>query len=810
MEVFKNEQEVNKTVSKLLGNVTDYESFWKDYFPKFDFIHRLWLHKVGDRHGFEVKAKEFVYFNVPTFVEFKYDNYKRKIYFLNNLYNHGFEGEYDPNNEMHQCRALDFPCDYSKVPELTTAEIKFIDEKWDIAFKGFFQSSLRPLFDRCGENPMKYFTEYEQSLINDDEALFHKLGLPLDKESDFYGLFFAMMFDEKRKFDQNPIEYKYQILNQDVMPSVSNYNKFSTITSFEFGYKKFRDSVLNKFEETQKEFETVGTISKTELGRKIEGMKIAFNELEDDNKDRKYVLANPLNEENRKAKEIVDVPPLVTSSSPFGMFAGAIKVFDVRIESEKNEVELLIENEDKFLKEFERLIQALIVFEFNLEGEAHKDKDYRHKTDISCIENGNLREKLLDSYDDTKRVFDYLFKRKNDETYLSFTDELIEELETHKITIEKNIKIIESLTDEKFVSESRKYLAYDNLLPKRFKSIFKYYKDGSIEFGSKSNKFIDDFYKRKNDEYYFRQPNESKPLKEKIIEDERVYLLRVGKLIERLTALVETRKKDIKNFKFKNFAFEKSDVRKVVEDTSDMLIKNLQLKIGEKVKSYTLNEIAEDLKNFDNSIDIIGRELTYKEIHGFYESVQATLSSWMTGKLSWNAPESAGIKSTKGFNFLYCTSLRVLYERLLNEGSTSTPSVFAPSQIEEREKIEAHTKRSEEIKNAFAEYGFIEYLKTSKGYNESQIIKIESLISENKTPFIIALLKEIGYLDYFKKEYCNDKGTEQHIKLGKVLGVTNRRIKGNIYVLIHGSTENKKSYESWKFQEEVSEIIKGL
>jgi hypothetical protein len=674
MKLFKNKQEVNKTVSKLLGNVTDYESFWNDYFPKFDFIHRLWLHKERQGLGFEFKVQEFV--------SFKYENYKRKIYFENNLYNNGFEGEYDPNNEMHQWRASEIPRNY-KVPELTEREIKEIDLCWEIAFNTSDKYVLRELFDKVFDNPIKYFTEYEQSLINDDEALYDKLGLPCDKDTLFYNLFFVTMLDEKRKFDQNPIEYKYQILNQDVTPSVSNYNKFSTITSFEFGYKKFRDSVLNKFEETQKEFETVGTISKTELGRKIEGMKIAFNELEDDNKNRKYVLANPLNEENRKAKEIVDVPRRVTSSSPFGMLAGAIKVFDVRIESEKNEVELLIESEDKFLKEFERLIKALIVFESNLKGVTFKNKDYRDNTlVISCLTNGNLREKLLDSYDDTKRVFDYLFKRKNDETYLSFTDELIEELETHKITIEKNIKIIESLTDEKFVSESRKYLDYDNLLPKRFKEIFKYYKDGSIELGSKPNEYIDNFYKRKNDEYYLKQPNESKPLKEKIIEDERVYLLRVGKLIERLTALAETRKKDIKSFKFKNFTFEKSDIRTVIEGTSDMLIKNLQLKIGEKVKSYTLNEIAEDLKNFDNSIDIIGRELTYKEIHGCYESVQATLSSWMTGKLIWNAPESAGIKSTKGFNFLYCTSLRVLYERLLNEGSTSTPSVFAPSQIE--------------------------------------------------------------------------------------------------------------------------------
>jgi hypothetical protein len=158
----------------------------------------------------------------------------------------------------------------------------------------------------------------------------------------------------------------------------------------------------------------------------------------------------------------------------------------------------------------------------------------------------------------------------------------------------------------------------------------------------------------------------------------------------------------------------------------------------------------------------------------------------------------------------HLTKVRIDIGKMIDVLKDSTPSVVAPSQIEETEKIEALTKRSEEIKNAFAEYGFIEYLKTSKGYNESQIIKIESLISENETPFIIALLEEIEYLDYFKKEYCNSKGTERDEKLGAVLKAAPRRIKGNINVLNAKSTESRTDYTSRNFKENVSEIIKGL
>jgi hypothetical protein len=204
MKLSKNKQEVNKTVSTLLGNVTDYESFWKDYFPKFDFIHRLWLHKERQGLGFEFKVQEFV--------NFKYDNYKQKDYAKNILSSKGFE-DYDPNNEMHQCKELLYQYD-RKAPELTEKEIKNIDLCWEIAFNTSDKYVLRELFDKVFDNPMKYFTEYEQSLINDDEALYDKLGLPCDKDTLFYNLFFVTMLDEKRKFDQNPIDYKYQILNR--------------------------------------------------------------------------------------------------------------------------------------------------------------------------------------------------------------------------------------------------------------------------------------------------------------------------------------------------------------------------------------------------------------------------------------------------------------------------------------------------------------------------------------------------------------------------------------------------------------------
>jgi hypothetical protein len=685
MKLFKNKQEVNKTVSKLLGNVTDYESFWNDYFPKFDFIHRLWLHKVGDRHGFEVKAKEFVYFNVPTFVEFKYDNYKQKIYFENNLYNNGFEGEYDPNNKMHQWLALEIPRNY-KVPELTKAELKEIDVKWDIAFNTSDKRLLRDLFGKVSENPMKYFTEYEQSLINDDEALYDKLGLPCDKKTLFYNLFFVTMLDEKRKFDQNPIEYKYQILNRkndmtNVTPlALTNSLLDSSCNPFiSFKAKTIAppfDTYPLEGYEKQENFPNCCDYHKAILNRVVKWLE-RFPNCCEPHREMQRIY-------NFDKEDFKDLPLKILNQSDFTRF----------------HIQKRLESEDWY----EDITQYLT---WNLFSFGQPNIGY----------------------------FKYI---------LIVKDYLLEKYEVTKIDENKAKLLIKYIDDSISINPNIEDTGFDMVYEtyKKWLEIFPfdipYFRDIKDEYSKKFPAFDGKLVRNR----YTGLVQGKAITKNKLI----AYLIQTTKDL-----LDKIQPREL----FRNGII--SDITKY-----NFYLESLNVNNSKIVKAYTEKEFE--------YVSIL--ELWLKNFESFFKNVEPLLT-----KIQPN---------------------------------DTTPSVVTPSQIEEREKIEAYTKRSEEIKNAFAEYRFIEYLKTSKGYNESQIIKIESLISENETPFIIALLEEIKYLDHFKKEYCNSKGTERDKKLGAVLKAAPRRIKGNINVLNAKSTESRTDYTSWNFKENVSEIIKGL
>lgn len=102
------------------------------------------------------------------------------------------------------------------------------------------------------------------------------------------------------------------------------------------------------------------------------------------------------------------------------------------------------------------------------------------------------------------------------------------------------------------------------------------------------------------------------------------------------------------------------------------------------------------------------------------------------------------------------------------------------------------------------EYGFTQFLG-----NKNLSVKIKELIIENEMPYRIALLKEIGFLDYFFKEYAKTKEHGFEL-LSKVFEYGKRRIKGNINVLNPKTKEDKTVYTSHKYKETVRNDILGL
>jgi hypothetical protein len=76
-------------------------------------------------------------------------------------------------------------------------------------------------------------------------------------------------------------------------------------------------------------------------------------------------------------------------------------------------------------------------------------------------------------------------------------------------------------------------------------------------------------------------------------------------------------------------------------------------------------------------------------------------------------------------------------------------------------------------------------------------------------PYVIALLHELKYLEYFFKHHTTTK-SRGFVLLAKVFGVNERRVKGNVNVLNPSSSEDPSQYTSSNYLEIVRDEIKGL
>lgn len=98
----------------------------------------------------------------------------------------------------------------------------------------------------------------------------------------------------------------------------------------------------------------------------------------------------------------------------------------------------------------------------------------------------------------------------------------------------------------------------------------------------------------------------------------------------------------------------------------------------------------------------------------------------------------------------------------------------------------------------------------SKSFTSKAANEIMDAISAGETPFRVALLYKLGFIDYIKKEYCQGKAKERDVLLSKILNVPCRRIKGNINVLNPNSLEDRIKYTSHLHIENVNELIRRL
>ncbi len=116
-------------------------------------------------------------------------------------------------------------------------------------------------------------------------------------------------------------------------------------------------------------------------------------------------------------------------------------------------------------------------------------------------------------------------------------------------------------------------------------------------------------------------------------------------------------------------------------------------------------------------------------------------------------------------------------------------------------------EQSELVINGLNEYKFFDYLESHNFKTESIYKTIKKHSGKELISYTIALLKELGYLDYFFKEFTKTK-SEGFKKLGKVFGVNQRRIKGNVNILNPKSTENPLQFTSYEHIDKIRSRLK--
>jgi hypothetical protein len=111
--------------------------------------------------------------------------------------------------------------------------------------------------------------------------------------------------------------------------------------------------------------------------------------------------------------------------------------------------------------------------------------------------------------------------------------------------------------------------------------------------------------------------------------------------------------------------------------------------------------------------------------------------------------------------------------------------------IESLQSQQGETK-TDKLKGELIKYGFFE-LSIVKQLSEPNKQSLIELLSTNNLPYCIAMFEYLGFLKHLKAKYFNsDKNLFKEVS--NWFDVTDRAVKGNIYVLDDFSNENKARY----------------
>ncbi|MDN3694263.1 hypothetical protein QWZ06_19255 [Chryseobacterium tructae] len=135
------------------------------------------------------------------------------------------------------------------------------------------------------------------------------------------------------------------------------------------------------------------------------------------------------------------------------------------------------------------------------------------------------------------------------------------------------------------------------------------------------------------------------------------------------------------------------------------------------------------------------------------------------------------------------------------KGYESNPTIDKPEQQKTKSQLLSENLRL---------YGFFELEKLKNLSDKNKNVLIQ-LLTENKLPYVVAMLDYLEYFTYLEKNHFKSK-YKLYIEVSRWFNSDKdgRAIKGNISSLLNNSTENKSRYTAFKYKERVNRDYEKL
>lgn len=143
----------------------------------------------------------------------------------------------------------------------------------------------------------------------------------------------------------------------------------------------------------------------------------------------------------------------------------------------------------------------------------------------------------------------------------------------------------------------------------------------------------------------------------------------------------------------------------------------------------------------------------------------------------------SGVKETEDGQRTFASNRLLLITKIYCSAFSNTLRIEAPQQAK---------AKTDNLKSELSKFGFFELPKV-KQLSELNKQTLFELICANGLPYSIAMFEHLAFIKYLKSEHFTTNN-KLFKAVGNWFGVTERTIKGNIYVLNETTAENKKRY----------------